>query len=344
MKSRRDLYRPPDLVSLTGEELLRRLVEVNLSILAVWCPSCRQGQVGDETSETDFRCPRCGQRRMRLDASFWQRASDRITRALQRDQDLLARVKAEWESMRKGLARYQSECYPSLPPLAWLPRVKPLTLMAPPTPLAWLAALWERKGKPRGRPVDIGRHYELAAAVQGLRDRGLRSKEIVAHLCQQRGKQSEKDFQTMAAQVRTVLRWLRHQQAYAPARLRGERVKETRLLPAEQADVPRKLPADTPRPTGQDQFRFNMVSIWVRQEGLTKAHAIDRMVTLERGASQAEEIRQSLDRVERYTTLLAKRHGIPLASSETYWHPGVIRDRLRKLFNGNESAGPSPAD
>jgi hypothetical protein len=113
-------------------------------------------------------------------------------------------------------------------------------------------------------------------------------------------------------------------------------------LNAEQADVPRKLPEDTPLPTGQDQFRFKMVSIWVRQEGLTKAQAIDRMVTLERRASQAEDIRQSLERVERYTALLAKRQGIQLESSETYWNPGVMRDRLRKLFKGNDSAGPSP--
>jgi len=165
-------------------------------------------------------------------------------------------------------------------------------------------------------------------------------------------------------EMRRTLRWVQHQQADRLTRLRGERVKETRELDPDTAQAMRRVSRTMPQPTMRDEFRFDMVGLWVRQEGFTKDEATERMVKCELEAewlrtqdmttitkeqraerrekiwlslpeperqSLKEKIDQSVERVEQYRKAVATKLGIPWLNPELYWQPGLLRDRLNKL-------------
>lgn len=347
-----------DLLDLSGPALLRLLVEVNLSTLAGWCPRCRTWAMKEAVGTVDLRCPRCGRARLPLDDAFWRWASNRIKRALRQDNALLARVKAEWEAMNQGHPLYQSEWYPNLPSRAWLPRVKPLSLLTPPTPLAWLPLLWERTGKPSGRPLKTATYYRLAYLVQVFRDLGLELEEMLdvldyepeeeefpvkvrgrdyGHIPPEELRKYSALFQDLIGpapnrtELRRILAWVQRQRANPEARLRGERVKGTTIRDGKTGALARKVPKAIPRPTTHDQIRFLIVSLLVRQEGWSQSQAIHRMaereacdqhtgeITGEEIAMQQHEIVRSLERVERYASALANQSALPGPAPQVDW-------------------------
>ena len=155
-------FQPPnDLAVLSGAELLRLLTERNLPALAVWCPRCSSRQIRDDRREADRSCPRCGALYVCLDDQVWEWISDRIRRAMRQQPMLLATVKAEFRAIRGEEA------------------ARPLSFQHLPKALAWLPAMWNRAGRPNGRPFKSAQHFRLYHLIQLLRDFGLRPTAIL---------------------------------------------------------------------------------------------------------------------------------------------------------------------
>jgi len=140
-----------------AERILRLLVEQPLAhdTTTSLCPRCC-----DKCTFTDLvrvrpsvpTCPpciRCGTPTVELN---WAAVSCDLRRALRRDPELLARVKADAP--------------------AWRPSPNPAQERAPFVPklsapaLSWLVTAWERAGKPKGRPTESERPYRVEFLVR----------------------------------------------------------------------------------------------------------------------------------------------------------------------------------
>lgn len=143
-----------DVHTLGGAELLRMLaVEQGLFFAPrLWCARCERvvGIVWGESTTESCVCLDCAGPTRLLDPAWLERASRRVRSAIQRDPELLRRVKAEWEEVHDGAP---------LPPL--------------PEPFTWLNAAWEWAGKPTGRPAALLRRYDLAHVVDRLESAGV---------------------------------------------------------------------------------------------------------------------------------------------------------------------------
>jgi len=147
---------------LNGRQLLRLLVQEPRSFLApqIWCPRC-QGVTGIlwgdwmERVRDVFCCSACDGPATLLEEGWRKVASERISRAIRENPDLLPRVKMEWDELHDG---------------ATFPRL--------PDPFGWFDRTWKRAGKPSGRPSSLLVRYELAHTVGQLESAGLSSEQI----------------------------------------------------------------------------------------------------------------------------------------------------------------------
>ncbi len=147
---------------LNGQQLLRLLVQEPRSFFApqIWCPGCQRvtGVLwGDwkERLRDVFRCSACDGPATLLGEGWRKVASERISRAIRENPDLLPRVKMEWEELHDG---------------APFPRL--------PDQFSWFDGAWKRAGKPPGRPSSLLLRYELAHTVDQLESAGLSSEQI----------------------------------------------------------------------------------------------------------------------------------------------------------------------
>ena len=128
---------------LTGKQWVRLLLEQPLSNLpnVVFCPKCRQVTAYGYPAPVEIvKCHHCGTEVLRLKEEIWERVSDRIKRAYQRDRKLFAWIRAE---------------IPDRP----APQLE--------GPLSWINEVWERT-EPRGRPQEIKQRIFIATWVNFL--------------------------------------------------------------------------------------------------------------------------------------------------------------------------------
>ena len=427
-------FQPPnDLASLSGAELLRLLIEWNLPALAVWCPRCGSRQIRDDSREADRSCPRCGALYVCLDDHVWEWIRDRIRRAVRHNPMLLATVKAEFQAMRGE------------------EDALPLAFQHPPKAFAWLPAMWNRAGRPNGRPLQSAQHFRLYHIIQRLRDLGLRLTDILGllghptvskrqdiqkrdeeeerrqirnlfcacatwYLCsKQKGLTEEairKDIhqewlqrraqwndwsdrgdklyetlerayvhavnglfsqdmsglrdQDIVNQIETGwmhtkeppqntakdpmqdvallikkwfgrvrpeevwrrCRWVERQRHLPHARLSGERVMNMKMHEVPGWVSRQRLPRSVSQPTDRDYFHFKMVSVLVRQEGLSKADAVEGLAKQYGKNGSAGMILQSLERVSQYDEAVASLVGRERVDPTDYWQPGILKKQL----------------
>ena len=120
-----------DFLKLTGAELLRLLAsELIMTSLVGWCAACKR-----EMRNYESPCSECGQEPVIFDDAFWIRIGARIKKAMRKDRQLLAVVKAEREdlygvettaavSSPVGLVRYSVEKCSASGLWAYLARTK----------------------------------------------------------------------------------------------------------------------------------------------------------------------------------------------------------------------------
>ncbi len=181
-----------------------------------WCNTC-ETLIGKPV-----KCPWCGRPTLVLDNAYWGRVSDSVRRAVRRDPEVIARVKAE------------SRMYP-VPML--------------PEPLSWITDAWVRAGKPSGRPREIEQAYGIDFFVRELTHRlGLSRAEALDVLSNtvNTGRKryadlSEDELNAWEERVRyylgnsrdprelrRILSWVRRQRNDPRARLKGERVRASK--------------------------------------------------------------------------------------------------------------------
>ena len=130
-----------DFLKLSGAEWLRLLAsELIMSSLAGWCATCRR-----EMRNYESPCSGCGLEPVIFDDAFWIRIGARIKKAIRKDRQLLAVVKAEREDLY-GAGR------------------TPLF----PHQLGWLGTLWKNAARPASRPFGPKRHYQLTNWLSGI--------------------------------------------------------------------------------------------------------------------------------------------------------------------------------
>ena len=349
---------------------------------------------------------------------------------------LLATVKAEFRAIRGE------------------EEARPLAFQHPPKALAWLPAMWNRAGRPNGRPLQSAQHFRLSHLIQRLRDLGLRLTAILGllgnptvstrqdiqkrdqeeerrqirnllcacvtwYLCSKekglteeairrdihqewlqrraqwndwsdRGEQlydkleqaythavdalmtvglnglSEQDIvnhlaaswehtterpkpttkgpvqdltqlvQTWFGRVRPEevwrrCRWVERQRDLPHARLSGERVQHMKMHEDPGWISRQRLPRSAPQPTDRDYVHFKMVSVLVRQEGLSKTDAVEGLAKQYGNNGSVGMILQSLERVSRYEEAVASLVGRERVDPTEYWQPGILRKRLDNL-------------
>jgi len=255
---------------------------------------------------------------------------------MQSDKMLLRRVKAEWESIREGNPKLPS------PPYSF------------PKPLSWINDDWVKARRPSNRPPETGRFYLLSFMIERLRDLGLTQVEILNVL-------NESDFPDDPVKIRggdyanikgedlrelsgifrrsvgsppdpaelwRIMQGIKRRKGSLLARLSGEKIKQTKAFRgAGKSQLTRMIS----RPTELDEFRFKMVSVLVRQEGLTREEAAERVAELQGLRDGTVEILNSLDRVWQYTTALTEHLGGQTLEPEEFWKPGCLREQLAGL-------------
>ncbi len=177
-----------DLLALEGSALLRLLVQEQQLFFAprIWCPTCR-GVVATLWGDSEERlgkqwpCLKCGSTTRVLEDTWLQGASDRIHTAIRKDRNLLPRIKADWEDLHDGAA---------------LPRL--------PQPLEWLNAVWQKAGRPRGRPTAVLERYALAHAVEQLERAGV-SESDIEEIFRAHGKSRQMRYNNLPARVHRFL-------------------------------------------------------------------------------------------------------------------------------------------
>ncbi len=151
-----------DLFVLNGPQLLRLLAEGPDSFFAphIWCRRCQRVTAilrGDWTERLgeSFRCSACDGPATLLEEGWRKSAFERIRRAIRKDPDLLSRVKMKWDELHDG---------------APFPRL--------PEPFGWFNRVWEKAGRPPGRPSSVLVRYELAHRVGHFESAGVSSEQI----------------------------------------------------------------------------------------------------------------------------------------------------------------------
>ena len=92
-----------------------------------------------------------------------------------------------------------------------------------------------------------------------------------------------------------------------------------------------RLPRSAPQPTDRDYVHFKMVSVLVRQEGLSKTDAVEGLAKQYGNNGSVGMILQSLERVSRYEEAIASLVGRERVDPTEYWQPGILRTRLDNL-------------
>ena len=145
-------YSSVDILKLSGAEWVRLLAsEFIVSSLVGWCQTCQRTMWTYE-----IQCAQCGRAPVRFDDAFWIRIGARIKKAMRKDRQLLAVVKAEWEDL------YSCRRTPLFPPQ-----------------LDWLGALWTNASHPASRPFNLRRHYEVANSLHDLGGLGLSEDKVL---------------------------------------------------------------------------------------------------------------------------------------------------------------------
>jgi hypothetical protein len=219
----------PAISTLSGEEWLRLLTEMNLSACSGWCEPCRHVQFSGDT------CFECQQLLTKPNAKLWERVGEKIRSTLASDCGLLTEIKAAWRKLHGEHRHLQF-----------------------PAELQWLARTWNEAGRPPHRPFDPKTRYVVANWVQALQARGLSQEEIVSVMRgdfeedtrlgpikigkQDYGKVPVQELRTLNQQFKKdvgyipgsllhreelwrTLEWVHRQRANPMARLRGERVR-----------------------------------------------------------------------------------------------------------------------
>lgn len=127
-------------------------------------------------------------------------------------------------------------------------------------------------------------------------------------------------------------RWVEHQFYVPHARLSGERVKDMKMSKVRGWVSLQRLRGAAPQPSDRDYFHFKMISVLVRQEGLSKAEAIAGLAKQYGKNGSVKMIRQSLARVSRYEEAVAPVVGREPVDPRDFWQPGILKERLEKLF------------